>query len=672
MEAGKIAGLYDLEKTLGRGHFAVVKLARHVFTGEKVAVKVIDKSKLDPMATSHLFQEVRCMKLVQHPNVVRLYEVIDTQTKLYLILELADGGDLYDYIMRHEGGLQEELAKTYFAQVVHAISYCHTLHVVHRDLKPENVVFFKEQGVVKLTDFGFSNRFQPGTKLATSCGSLAYSAPEILLGDEYDAPAVDIWSLGVILYMLVCGYPPFHEVNDSETLTMIMDCRYTVPQHVSTACQSLISRMLQRDPKRRASLGEIESHPWLQGVDPSPAKKLSLPLTSYKSLSDEEHEIIIQSMECGSIADRGAIQEALEADDYNHITATYFLLAERILREKQEKQTQSQNLNLDYNWSSHVQCRQSLSTPITSFVAAMEQRGQPPLPHNGFSLERPARGRGVGDGGTGGAEGVGPGRGRAVELKKIAKPPSGAPGPSPIQILLRSSLEASVTPKTPPVLQQICEEDEEEEEEDKVAVVQVLKGTCLPSEALRPCMGPGHMDIQKPASRSPDKGGRRGAGTEPAAETQEGPRQRAAATEPAARGVLITGLTGGPGCCGRWAEQSEQLAVHFSSRPINLMNESNNNSAGKEGSRAPEPPSTGDREGPAPDSPRARPAERTAEPGVSADPLSRPDPTRAKNVNIRERILQIPLCEKALAFKIKPSSKDNLLPFGQFNCCHVI
>ncbi|NWU78026.1 SNRK kinase, partial [Onychorhynchus coronatus] len=330
---GKIAGLYDLERTLGKGHFAVVKLARHVFTGQRVAVKVIDKSKLAGEAAGQLLQEVRCMKLVQHPNVVRLYEVIDTHAKLYLILELGDGGDMFDHIMRHEGGLAEPRAKHYFAQIVHAISYCHKLHVVHRDLKPENVVFFQEQGVVKLTDFGFSNRFQPGKMLTTSCGSLAYSAPEILLGDEYDAPAVDIWSLGVILYMLVCGHPPFQEANDSETLTMIMDCRYTVPPHVSAQCADLISRMLQRDPKQRASLEQIESHSWLQGVDPSPASRSLLPLTSHKRVSQEEHEIILQAMMCGNIADRDTIQEALEANRYNHITATYFLLAERMLRE---------------------------------------------------------------------------------------------------------------------------------------------------------------------------------------------------------------------------------------------------------------------------------------------------------------------------------------------------
>ncbi|KAK2586915.1 hypothetical protein KPH14_009847 [Odynerus spinipes] len=336
---GKIAGLYDLEETLGRGHFAVVKLARHVFTGEKVAVKVIDKSKLDEVSRAHLFQEVRCMKLVQHPNVVRLYEVIDTQTKLYLILELGDGGDLYDYIMRHDSGLSEEVARTYFRQIVRAISYCHRLHVVHRDLKPENVVFFEKLGLVKLTDFGFSNRFCPGQKLETSCGSLAYSAPEILLGDSYDAPAVDVWSLGVILYMLVCGQAPFQEANDSETLTMIMDCKYSIPAHVSEGCKRLIARMLVREPEGRASLEEIAADPWLAiGSDTDSVE--ALPLVSRQQVSDDHHNLIITKMVNGNIATKEEILEALDKNEYNHITATYFLLAERKLRAHRQEQVQ--------------------------------------------------------------------------------------------------------------------------------------------------------------------------------------------------------------------------------------------------------------------------------------------------------------------------------------------
>ncbi|XP_070494327.1 SNF-related serine/threonine-protein kinase isoform X2 [Chironomus tepperi] len=325
-----VAGLYDLEETLGSGHFAVVKLARHVFTGEKVAVKVIDKTKLDDISKAHLFQEVRCMKLVQHPHVVRLYEVIDTQTKLYLILELGDGGDLYDYIMRHDAGLSESLAREYFRQIVRAISYCHQLHVVHRDLKPENCVFFEKLGVVKLTDFGFSNKFCPGQKLETSCGSLAYSAPEILLGDSYDAPAVDVWSLGVILYMLVCGQPPFQEANDSETLTMIMDCKYTMPPHISSECRRLIASMLVREPEKRATIEQIANDSWLsQGEQSQPEY---LPLVSKEQVSDEDHSFIVQKMVNGNIAQKDEILEALDRNEYNHITATYFLLAERKLR----------------------------------------------------------------------------------------------------------------------------------------------------------------------------------------------------------------------------------------------------------------------------------------------------------------------------------------------------
>ncbi|XP_023165218.2 SNF-related serine/threonine-protein kinase [Drosophila hydei] len=334
---GKIAGLYDLEETLGSGHFAVVKLARHVFTGAKVAVKVVDKMKLDEVSKAHLFQEVRCMKLVQHPNVVRLYEVIDTQTKLYLVLELGDGGDLYDYIMKHDTGLSEELARKYFRQILRAITYCHQLHVVHRDLKPENVVFFEKLGLVKLTDFGFSNKFLPGQKLETFCGSLAYSAPEILLGDSYDAPAVDIWSLGVILYMLVCGQAPFEKANDSETLTMIMDCKYTVPSHVTQECRSLIATMLVRDPKNRATVEEIASSAWLKQTNEPESVEHSLPLISREQLSEEDHAFIIQKMINGNIASKEEILQALDKNKYNHITATYFLLAEIRLRRRREE-----------------------------------------------------------------------------------------------------------------------------------------------------------------------------------------------------------------------------------------------------------------------------------------------------------------------------------------------
>ncbi|XP_021113325.1 SNF-related serine/threonine-protein kinase isoform X2 [Heterocephalus glaber] len=357
---------------------------------------------------------------------------------------------MFDYIMKHEEGLNEDLAKKYFAQIVHAISYCHKLHVVHRDLKPENVVFFEKQGLVKLTDFGFSNKFQPGKKLTTSCGSLAYSAPEILLGDEYDAPAVDIWSLGVILFMLVCGQPPFQEANDSETLTMIMDCKYTVPAHVSKECKDLITRMLQRDPKRRASLEEIENHAWLQGVDPSPAMKYNIPLVSYKNLSEEEHNSIIQRMVLGDIADRDAIVEALETNRYNHITATYFLLAERILREKQEKEIQTRsaspsNIKAQFrqSWPTKIDVPQDLEDDLTA--TPLSHAAVPPSPARATdSVLNGHRSKGLCE------------SAKKEELPELAGPALSTVPPS--------SLKPAVSGRK--CLFRV-EEDEEEEEEDR-------------------------------------------------------------------------------------------------------------------------------------------------------------------------------------------------------------
>ncbi|EFO89073.1 hypothetical protein CRE_14260 [Caenorhabditis remanei] len=292
----RIAGLYDLEKTIGQGHFAVVKLAKHVFTGEMV---------------------------------------LDTQTKIFLILELGDY-DLHDFIIKHEKGVCESLAQQYFCQIMTAIDYCHQLHVVHRDLKPENVVFFEKLGMVKLTDFGFSNSYEPGEQLSTSCGSLAYSAPEILLGDSYDAPAVDVWSLGVILYMLVCGRLPFQEANDSETLTKILDCKYSIPDVLSDECRLLIQSMLVREPSKRASLEKIVSSSWVQAGDRG--LSTAIPLIVRHHLPSSAHSTIIEQMVAGGIASEEDILRYLENDEYNSVTATYYLLAERVLASYREEQ----------------------------------------------------------------------------------------------------------------------------------------------------------------------------------------------------------------------------------------------------------------------------------------------------------------------------------------------
>ncbi|XP_065187232.1 MAP/microtubule affinity-regulating kinase 3-like [Sycon ciliatum] len=343
MEGKMIAGMYDLEETLGSGHFAVVKLARHTITGDHVAVKVIDKTKLDKTARDHLFQEVRCMKLVQHPSIIRLYQVIDTQSKLYLILELGENGDLYEYISKHSNGVGEDESRDLFHQIVAAIAYCHRLHVVHRDLKPENVVFCQNAERVKLTDFGLSNLFAPGEKLKTSCGSLSYAAPEILLGDMYDAPAVDLWSLGVILYMLLVGEKPFVGGTDSETLTMIMDCKFEMPSHLSPESVDLVKKLLVSDPKERISLEEVMCHPWMTRFPIRPHSSLSVMPQDLREIDEEDRVQIVQAMIDRGVADKEAIDRSLEGNAYDHIAATYYLMAEAHLRKKEDIENNPMN-----------------------------------------------------------------------------------------------------------------------------------------------------------------------------------------------------------------------------------------------------------------------------------------------------------------------------------------
>ncbi|XP_051545572.1 SNF-related serine/threonine-protein kinase-like isoform X2 [Myxocyprinus asiaticus] len=780
---GKIAGLYDLDRTLGKGHFAVVKLARHVFTGQLVAVKVIDKTKLDALATGHLLQEVRCMKLVQHPNVVRLYEVIDTQTKLYLILELGDGGDMYDYILRHEGGVAEDTAKVHFAQIVRAIAYCHRLHVVHRDLKPENVVFFRQQGTVKLTDFGFSNHFQPGTMLMTSCGSLAYSAPEILLGEEYDAPAVDIWSLGVILYMLVCGHPPFQEANDSETLIMIMDCCYTVPDHISPECKDLISHMLQRDPAKRASLTEIEGHPWLQGIDPSPTGYTAAPLTSHRSLLPEEHEFIMQAMTSGNIADRDVIQEALEADRYNHITATYYLLGERLLREKQEQTSITPEQR-------HAQRPMSEPLDLVSQAPRADTlRGTPLGPLAPLSaLSSGYVRRGVSESG----DLLAPKTSR--HDNSFSDFCSTAPC---LNLNLRPLPPDQPTVKSLGALQQICEEEEDEEDEKeqnrdekKLKVLPSMPGplpstdlslkpsrTSLQSETHRRTVRPKskvtgncetlaeeeeleeeaegtekqvdsesnftavtveHQGVKPPKihveeinhtelpGKTRDKTPKTEAHLEEINHTEQSGRtnDKTPKTEAHLKEINHTEQPGRTREKSVFTHPSMSLDEHDGQKnqdlnidvpppaprldvvqccwgqrePSKDTVENNNNTLAK--SRLLEvgvvsTPCSSPRSLPrnhcvdlGPDGVEMRktggevekPEEAQPKPqkgfhsprDTTTDTAIRADSSKVKNVNLRERLLQFPLCEKALSFNIQPTSKEKLLPFAQYNCCHVL
>ncbi|KAK8756547.1 hypothetical protein V5799_000751, partial [Amblyomma americanum] len=254
-------GRYRLLKTIGKGNFAKVKLAKHVPTGKEVAIKIIDKTQLNPSSLQKLFREVRIMKMLDHPNIVKLYQVIETEKTLYLVMEYASGGEVFDYLVAH-GRMKEKEARAKFRQIVSAVQYCHQKRIIHRDLKAENLLLDGEMNI-KIADFGFSNEFVPGMKLDTFCGSPPYAAPELFQGKKYDGPEVDVWSLGVILYTLVSGSLPFDGANLKELRERVLRGKYRIPFYMSTDCENLLKKFLVLNPAKRATLEVIMKDKWM-------------------------------------------------------------------------------------------------------------------------------------------------------------------------------------------------------------------------------------------------------------------------------------------------------------------------------------------------------------------------------------------------------------------------
>ncbi|CAH8569456.1 unnamed protein product [Dicrocoelium dendriticum] len=251
--SNKHAGKYRLIRTIGKGNFAKVKLAIHMATGVEVAIKIINKTKMDSTLLKRLKREIAIMKLTNHPNIVRLLEIIENEDVLCLVMEYASGGEIFDYLVSN-GRMREKEARAKFRQLLSAIQYCHSKRIVHRDLKAENILLDSNLNV-KVADFGLANMFEYDQRLTTFCGSPPYAAPELFLGIPYYGPGVDIWSLGVILFTLVLGHLPFDARDLRELRMKIIGLNYTIPRGaVSLECEALLRKMLVLDPKDRSSL----------------------------------------------------------------------------------------------------------------------------------------------------------------------------------------------------------------------------------------------------------------------------------------------------------------------------------------------------------------------------------------------------------------------------------
>ncbi|XP_069115952.1 serine/threonine-protein kinase SIK3-like isoform X2 [Argopecten irradians] len=324
-------GYYEMERTIGKGNFAVVKLATHIATKTKVAIKIIDKTQLDEDNLNKIYREIEIMKLLKHPNIIRLYQVMQTDRMLYLVTEYASGGEIFDHLVAH-GRMNEKEARRKFKQIVAAVSYCHSRCVVHRDLKAENLLLDANLNI-KIADFGFSNYFKPGSCLKTWCGSPPYAAPELFEGKEYDAPKVDIWSLGVVLYVLVCGALPFDGNTLQSLRGRVLRGKFGVPFYMTTECENLIKMMLTVDANKRITMKQIIQHRWMKGGDDDP--DFEEQINEYNRPTDVDpdlenlNEQIISHMEYLDI-DIERVVRSVREQCYDFHSAIYHLLLDKL------------------------------------------------------------------------------------------------------------------------------------------------------------------------------------------------------------------------------------------------------------------------------------------------------------------------------------------------------
>ncbi|KAL4816430.1 hypothetical protein BDW67DRAFT_54233 [Aspergillus spinulosporus] len=266
-------GQWSLGKTLGAGSMGKVKVGKHLETGEQVAIKIVPRQsteehrsqreaeRADRSKEVRTAREAAIVSLVNHPYICGMRDVVRTNYHWYMLFELVNGGQMLDYIISH-GKLKEKQARKFARQIASALDYCHRNSIVHRDLKIENILISKT-GDIKIIDFGLSNLFSPRSLLKTFCGSLYFAAPELLQARQYTGPEVDVWSFGIVLYVLVCGKVPFDDQSMPKLHAKIKSGVFEYPPGLTAECRHIISRMLVTDPKQRASLTEIMNHPWM-------------------------------------------------------------------------------------------------------------------------------------------------------------------------------------------------------------------------------------------------------------------------------------------------------------------------------------------------------------------------------------------------------------------------
>ena len=324
----KYIGQFVLGERLGQGTFGVVVLGTHQITGEKVAVKILDKEKiLQETDKSRLEREIKILKNMRHNNIVHLYDVKETPTSLYIIMEYICGKELFEYIIYNKR-LNELEACKFYQQIISGIEYLGKIKVVHRDIKPENLLLDNKNNI-KIVDFGLSNSYPKNELLTTACGSPCYAAPEMINGEKYYGLKADIWSSGIVLYAMLCGYLPFEEADNEKLYKKITEGKFKTPNFLSDSAKDILHRILNTDPKSRITIPQMKKHPWFNLINPRLNMSEGLLLNKVIVPIDEN---IVYIMVNQYKFNGEEIRTNLLLNNHNHITTTYFLILNKKIR----------------------------------------------------------------------------------------------------------------------------------------------------------------------------------------------------------------------------------------------------------------------------------------------------------------------------------------------------
>ena len=253
---------YEIKETIGKGTFSVVKLGINKITKEKVAIKILKKKKMQKSKDkSRLEREISILKRLHHINVIKIHKISEEPDNYYIVMEYCENGELFNYIVAHQR-LSEEETAYFFYQLINGLDYIHHKNIVHRDLKPENLLL-SQGNILKIVDFGLSNYYySEGKLLSTPCGSPCYASPEMVCGNKYNGFRIDVWSCGIIIFAMICGYLPFEDPNNEILFKKIMKCKVDYPEYLSEDVYDIMNKIIVIDPNKRINIEQIKQHPF--------------------------------------------------------------------------------------------------------------------------------------------------------------------------------------------------------------------------------------------------------------------------------------------------------------------------------------------------------------------------------------------------------------------------